>query len=956
MPLSVENFIAVLRKSGLVESDRLLRVLNQSAPQETGWATSEQIAEHLIGVNLVTKWQAEKLLQGKHRGYFLGKYKLLSLLGKGGMSSVYLAEHLLMRRHCALKVLPAKRVDDSSYLERFHREAQAAASLDHPNIVRAYDVDHQDEGNRQIHFLVMEYVEGESLQDLVPENGLPSILDAAEYARQAALGLQHAHENGMVHRDIKPGNLLVDRNGVVKILDLGLARFFRVDEGNQALTLRHDEKVLGTADYLAPEQAIDSHNVDSRADLYSLGCTLYFMVTGKPPFNEGTLAHRLLAHQVKTPPAVESLRVDLPSSLALIIRRMMEKKPDDRFANAAAIEKSLFQWVDANADIAWRKSHSTVYGSRTNDSATARPIPPVARPIPVAKPVSDSLSERLTPQPEIKGVVAQSNSAGNDTKSKEAADFRFPPGLDTADTALDHSRAIQVQTTTESATNNEADDRTSAISEIIESGSELIQSVPEPPPLSTPEIIETTLSNDSPEPAFPVFESSPVIVPNRKKSKPSPKPSLKTSSPGQSQNKRSGDSKIRSVKALFGIIAASIFALMTLYGIWGGTYTKKMTPDKSTAAVPFPKDKREVTVGIKPADYQNIQQALIAVRDRYRPGLNSKDQMVIKITEGTYNERIQIDSHRDGRPDGFPDGVTIRGEGKVLLNPPGEEPVIQLANVTRFILEKVEVEARDKKVAIELAGDLHESRLSQISVSGFSDSGILCKGTQGLAFSKSQLILDRLRFESALPQAIGIRLEEGPENDVNNVVVRSCRFLGRFDSGVVIQGKSPYGIEVSESVFNACNDGIRIERGPTLKSIRIVNNSFRDTKAGIRFLNLPNELSAELIIRRNLFLKTAVAEAVVQTDYDESKFRSMLAIDPPGIEANWSDRAKPVVPANGEIGILFEQGGQQGVSDFAFESTDPKSPDFLAPTSKSRQKEVAGAQGSEKKWVGAIGP
>ena len=188
MPLSVENFIAVLRKSGLVESDRLLHVLNQSAPPVTGWTTAEQISDHLIDLKLVTKWQAEKLLQGKHRGYFLGKYKLLSLLGKGGMSSVYLAEHLLMRRHCALKVLPAKRVDDSSYLERFHREAQAAASLDHPNIVRAYDVDHQEDGNRQIHFLVMEYVEGESLQDLVSENGLASILDAAEYARQAALG------------------------------------------------------------------------------------------------------------------------------------------------------------------------------------------------------------------------------------------------------------------------------------------------------------------------------------------------------------------------------------------------------------------------------------------------------------------------------------------------------------------------------------------------------------------------------------------------------------------------------------------------------------------------------------------------------------------------------------------------------------------------------------------------
>ena len=306
--LNVETFIAVLKKSGLVDRDRLDEALNNYF--ESGGNSDDPLAlvDRLIAVNLLTKWQAEKLLQGKHRGYFLGKYKLLSLLGKGGMSSVYLAEHLLMRRRCALKVLPAKRVDDSSYLERFHREAQAVALLDHPNIVRAYDVDHQADGDRQIHFLVMEHVDGLSLQEMVAEKGVLSFLDAAEYTRQAAAGLQNAHEHGMVHRDIKPGNLLVDQTGVVKILDLGLARFFTAEEGDEALTIRHDEKVLGTADYLAPEQALDSHTVDARADIYSLGCTLYFMLTGQPPFTEGTLAQRLMAHQVKTPPPVESLR------------------------------------------------------------------------------------------------------------------------------------------------------------------------------------------------------------------------------------------------------------------------------------------------------------------------------------------------------------------------------------------------------------------------------------------------------------------------------------------------------------------------------------------------------------------------------------------------------------------------------------------------------------------------
>src|SRR6185436_10648714 len=160
---NTESFVAVLKKSGLVESDRLQKAIANYTAGGGRAEDSSRLAEHLISNGTVTRWQAEKLLQGKHKGYFLGKYRLLSLLGKGGMSSVYLAEHTLMRRRCALKVLPTKRVHDSSYLARFHREAQAVASLDHPNIVRAYDVDHQADGEMDIHFLVMEFVEGKGL-------------------------------------------------------------------------------------------------------------------------------------------------------------------------------------------------------------------------------------------------------------------------------------------------------------------------------------------------------------------------------------------------------------------------------------------------------------------------------------------------------------------------------------------------------------------------------------------------------------------------------------------------------------------------------------------------------------------------------------------------------------------------------------------------------------------------
>src|SRR5579864_6828273 len=227
-----------------------------------------------------------------------------------------------MRRRAAVKVLPAAKADDPASLERFYREARAVAALDHPNIVRAYDIDQEE----NLHFLVMEYVDGSSLQDVVKKSGPLELSRAAHYISQAALGLQHAHEvAGLVHRDIKPGNLIVDRSGTVKILDMGLARFFHDEE--DILTKKYDESVLGTADYLAPEQALDSHSVDIRADIYSLGATFYFILTGSTPFSEGTVAQKLIWHQTRQPKSIQTLRPEVPAEMAAIVEKMMAKDP-----------------------------------------------------------------------------------------------------------------------------------------------------------------------------------------------------------------------------------------------------------------------------------------------------------------------------------------------------------------------------------------------------------------------------------------------------------------------------------------------------------------------------------------------------------------------------------------------------------------------------------------------------
>ena len=339
--VTTNKLVDLLRRSNLVDEAKLTAFLDKTARThgEAVLDNQQRLVDLLIEDNLITRWQADKLVAGKHRGFRLGKYKLLGQIGKGGMSSVYLAEHELMKRRVAVKVLPKNRVGDSSYLERFRLEARAVAKLDDPNIVRAYDIDNEGD----VHYIVMEYVDGQDLHQLVVGQGPLDYDMAADYIAQVANGLQHAHQMGLVHRDIKPANCLVDRHNTVKLLDLGLAKLTEDDQAS--LTMANEENVLGTADYLAPEQALNSHEADSRSDIYSLGCTLYFLLTGYPPFPEGSISERLLKHQTARPETIFKARPDAPPSLVEICEIMMSKKPADRFQSAGEVAAQLKSWL-----------------------------------------------------------------------------------------------------------------------------------------------------------------------------------------------------------------------------------------------------------------------------------------------------------------------------------------------------------------------------------------------------------------------------------------------------------------------------------------------------------------------------------------------------------------------------------------------------------------------------------
>ena len=339
--ISADKVIELIEKSKLVDPEAFAAHREVLASESDPALLQDPIAvcKSFEDAGLLTRWQSEKILQGKYKGFFLGKHKLLGHIGSGGMSSVYLGEHMVLKHRRAVKVLPKSKLGKTSYLERFQREAKAIASLSHPNIVRAYDIDNE----KDTHYIVMEYIEGVDLQILVKKHGpLPYPL-VADYIAQAAHGLQHAHDQGLIHRDVKPANFLINTDGVIKVLDLGLALF--QDQDDASLTMEYNDKVLGTADYLAPEQALNSHTVDNRADIYGLGCTMYFLLTGHPPFPDGSISSRIIKHQNTMPPDIRVNRPDCPGELDGICVKMMQKDAKFRYQECNQVAQALEAWL-----------------------------------------------------------------------------------------------------------------------------------------------------------------------------------------------------------------------------------------------------------------------------------------------------------------------------------------------------------------------------------------------------------------------------------------------------------------------------------------------------------------------------------------------------------------------------------------------------------------------------------
>lgn len=338
--IDARDLVEQLRELQLVKREQLDEIICDLQPHCTD---AVALGQALVEKGWLTAFQ-EKLLRA-HRGseLIVGSYRLLDLLGVGGMGVVFKARHVRMDRVVALKVIGRGRLNRPKSIERFFREARAAALLQHPNIVLAFDADQAG----ATHYFAMEYVEGIDLRALVNHGGPLPVGEACEYIRQALVGLQHAFERGVVHRDLKPSNLLLSaapgQPPVVKILDFGLARLANDEEPEPHVT--GPNTVVGTVDYLAPEQAQDAGAADVRSDIYSLGCTLFFLLTGQPPFNSGDLLQRITARVTTDAPPIRSVRPDVPAGLAQILAQMLARNPADRSSTPIEVAGALLPFA-----------------------------------------------------------------------------------------------------------------------------------------------------------------------------------------------------------------------------------------------------------------------------------------------------------------------------------------------------------------------------------------------------------------------------------------------------------------------------------------------------------------------------------------------------------------------------------------------------------------------------------
>jgi serine/threonine protein kinase len=808
-PATIDEFFDLMRKSGVVEENRLDAYLERlgsttNLPEDLGKA-----AGVLVRDGVLTHFQAEQLLAGKWRRFTIGKYKVLERLGSGGMGSVYLCEHLFMRRRVAVKVLPTAKAEDPSALERFYREARAVAALDHPNIVRAYDIDQDD----KLHFLVMEYIDGSSLQEIVKRHGAMEVRRVANYIRQAAAGLHHAHlAAGLIHRDIKPGNILLDRRGTIKVLDMGLARFFNDDD--QPITQKFDENVLGTADYLAPEQALDSHNVDIRADIYSLGATFYFCLTGNTPF-EGTVAQKLIWHQTRPPRPVRSVRPDVPEEIAAIVEKMMSKDPKDRYATPLEVEDSLAAWtvdpipVPPEHEMP-RLSPAAMGGSGSSDGGpSSQSLPPPSSTVgPPSSRRFDSRPPFTAPRP-LSGVGGKPSSMG--------------PRLAPSSATLRAARA-------------------------------------------------ENLPRESNSLSFESETQAPETVDAHGHADTAPQPIIKpVASPMATRTADAVAFVKKQPPWVLGLAAGVLVALLT-FGVWRMSHTEPNEP----AVIPGPaatfRKRGPTTFIVKRGGGRDCCDSIRRALFDARPGdcIAVKDDEIKEdlgnaLELGRFGDGVIIEAQNESHSVHWI--CPADAGGKFLA----------LKKIKNFQLKGFVIDAGGRVPdAVSITGSCPGLSFEDVTFEGFTNSGVACWGADGEA-DNNRITFKNCRFLTEKPAKSALRFESNGTEAVNTGIrLLESRLEGPFEAAIRFQAAAN-DIELSRNRFFRCDIGILYEQSSPRHQAQweIKNNCFAEIrKSALLFQAAP--LAGEnsrIKITNNLFYHCGSIGQLDEREIgDESRF------------------------------------------------------------------------------------
>jgi phosphate ABC transporter phosphate-binding protein len=800
---TLDSFLDCLRKSGLLEKFQLEAYLADLRNSAAPLTTSADLAARLERDGMLTNFQSRYLLQGHYKGLILaGKYKVLDLLGAGGIGRVYLCEHMTMHRHVAVKILPTASAEIPGVVERFYREARAVASFDDEYILRVFDVDRSG----RLHFMVMEYIEGMTLQEIVAREGPLEPGRACWYIRQAALGLQHAHEAGWVHRDIKPANLLADRRHHLKILDLGLARFFLSEQDN--LTTQVNERaIMGTADYIAPEQAVSVHEVDGRADLYSLGVTLYFLLVGHPPFHDGTINQKLIWHQVRQPPPLLQLRPGLPPELVRVVDKMLAKKPGERYQSGNEVFTALAPWtVPPSGEMAL----------------------PAGRMVSRSEPGSGSKIKMQQSQMSMTGAVSQP-----DTPLDNQATMHPTPALVT--------RAPSAPPVRESVTTRTAErptvPRDTPPSEEALAGAETIAPSARAGKVA-PKAVATPWKPRGPAwwglvVGLPLLGLLAVVLLVRFFGM---GPGPKTTEPS---GKRSPEEVARRVL------------------ISSGRRTLVVTKDPILSRLLGNRHRATLRQALEQAESGDVIRVIADdLGDRNAFGKIGFFRDRIALTE-KFPKNVSLEGFdADGNP------------GLVLWEPPEDDgnttPLLSVANVANLSVRGFEFksEARiDSLVAV--SGYCPGLRLEDCQINVGSMNGLVAEYARG--HRNDRIVFQRLRFAAPLllKAAAAIVLQAKNDKPCQEMLISDCRFEGPCEVGLRLQGPMAY-LDIRLNRFFNLDSGILVAEGAPKSGLQltVANNTFCQVDTVFRFKQLPAAGGEEGIhLSNNLFAQGTSALA-----------------------------------------------------------------------------------------------